>query len=98
MKKKVFLIAVAINCLVFEGCASSNERVDAAIKVLRKEARQQGYNESCIEIAYGTGILDISEEEYMEYRIAQSKYEENPNSENFKELYEVTQQLISKMP
>ena len=101
-KKSIILIALLlVICFAFweyDNSLSAKKKLDYAIEKLRESAREEGYNESLIELAYGTGMLKISEEEYDEYIAAKEQYISNLTSEDFMRLHEITQRLANKVP
>ena len=58
-------------------------------------ARQEGWNESYIELKYSMGITKVSEAEYLKYLAAKQKYEKNKTVDNFNKLVEATQELLA---
>ena len=59
-------------------------------------ARDTGYKQSCVELAYALGML--SDEDYNSYLEASDKYDNEPNEKTLEELSKLVNRLIMGLP
>lgn len=96
--KKIWVIFItSLTMTMFMGCGQSNDSMNDSLSELSEWARQEGYNECYIELAYGTD-MGISEENYNAYLNAKMQYFDNSTLENLKNLSKATQKVLKDLP
>lgn len=93
--KKMAVVCIAtLSLTMLAGCTrlSETDKVSSVDEVA-EFARQAGYNQAYIEMAYGTG-KEISEEDYNKYLETKEKYEADKTWENLQEVVKATQKIL----
>lgn len=95
-KKFLCLVLTTVSLGGLVGCGFDPSATDESLADLAKAARQQGYNEGYIDLAYEYG-KDIPENSYSEYISARERYESDSSLENLAELVSATEQVLKDL-
>ena len=87
----------ALSFTILAGCGRSTQSTDDSLAQLAEYARQEGYNQCYVEIAYGMN-KGVPEEDYNNYLELKQQYEADKTLENLKLLGDATQQILQNMP
>lgn len=99
MRVKRILAIVCITTLSFTmlvGCARATQSTDDSLAQLAEWARQEGYNQGYVEMAYGMN-MGVSEDDYNLYIEAKHQYESDKTLNNLKSLVDATQQILQNI-